>query len=117
MARKKGAQKGECGVPRHVPTDEQRRLVKALRAYGNSDAQIAILADISEATLYRHYRAELDKGSLEANSKVAETLYRKALSGDNSSMQYWLSRRAGWKETTTHEHKIVPTVIHDDIPE
>lgn len=101
---RRGAPPGHSGNPPHIATEENRRLVKALAAYGNRQDDIATILDISHDTLTRHYARELKTGALEANSKVAETMYKKALTGDNSCMQYWLSRRAGWKETTTHEH-------------
>ena len=101
---RRGSKPGEFGQPPHIATDENRRLVKALAAYGNRQDDIATILDISHDTLTRHYGRELKTGALEANAKVAEKMYKKAIDGDNSCMQYWLSRRAGWKETTTHEH-------------
>ncbi len=91
------------GKSRFIATDEQRRQVEIYTATGNTQEQIAILLDCSVDTLDRHFRRELDTGGLKANSKVAGTLYKKAMSGDVASMIFWMKTRARWKETTTHE--------------
>ena len=56
---------------------------------------------ISKPTLERHYREELDRGEVEANAKVAESLYRKATSDGSQAVTaaiFWLKTRAQWKE-------------------
>ena len=59
------------------PTDEERRLVKSLAAFGVPQEQIARRVGIrSVKTLRKHFREELDEGSLDANSTVAKTLYK-----------------------------------------
>lgn len=54
---------------------------------------------ISEKTLRKHFAKELDLGELKANVKVAQTLFKKAISGDTTSMIFWLKTRARWKES------------------
>jgi hypothetical protein len=59
---------------------------------------------ISKPTLERHYRQELDWGEVEANAKVAESLYRKATSDGSQAVTaaiFWLKTRARWKEPAT----------------
>lgn len=101
---RRGSPKGAATQPPHVPTDKMRILVKNLKAYGTKHTDIANMLEISHDTLTRHYAQELETGAPIANSRVAEALYKKAIGGCVASMQYWLSRRAGWKETTVQEH-------------
>ena len=84
---------------RLVPTDEQRRLVKSLSAIGTRQGDIARRLGLTEKTLRKYFREELDSGELEANSKVAQTLFKMATSGENTAAAiFWLKTRAGWRE-------------------
>lgn len=57
--------------PKLNPTEEQRRLVKSLAAMGTLQSDIAKMIGIrSPKTLRKHFRMELDRGALEANSNV-----------------------------------------------
>ena len=96
--------------PKLRPTDEQRRLVKSLSAYGVPQEQIANRIEIrSPKTLRKYFREELDGGALEANSNVARTLYKMATSGNHpSATMFWLRNRAGWKERPMNE--MAPTL-------
>jgi hypothetical protein len=91
--------------PKMMPTEEQRRLVKSLSAYGITHEQIAQQVGIRSAkTLRKHFREELDRGAVEANANVAKTLYRLATSGTSPvSTIFWLKTRAGWKEVRAWE--------------
>jgi hypothetical protein len=87
--------------PTFEPTDEQRRLVKSLAAYGMKyDAIARRLGIRSTKTLAKHFREELDSGDTEANAQVAQTLFQMAISGEQpASTMFWLKTRAGWRET------------------
>ena len=95
--------------PRIEPTDEQRRLVKTLSAYGIPQEQIAREVGVrSEKTLRRHFREELDRGLMEANAKVAQTLFRMASSGESAAATFfWLKSRAGWRERAVQAATVV----------
>ena len=106
--------------PPHKPTEETLRLAITLSGYGVPQEEIARQIGICEKTLRLHYRGELDAGVAQANAKVAEGLYKKALSDGPqaaSAAMFWLKTRAGWKETTTHEvfgemvHKIERVIV------
>jgi hypothetical protein len=92
------------GRPPHAPTEALRRQVKALAAYGVPQDEIGRVIGISKPTLERHYRDELDRGEVEANAKVAESLFRKA-TGDGAQAVtaaiFWLKTRARWREPAT----------------
>jgi hypothetical protein len=56
---------------------------------------------ISKPTLEHHYLEELDRGEGEANAKVAESLYRKAIVEGAQAVTaaiFWLKTQARWKE-------------------
>ena len=95
------------GNPPHESTEETLRLARTLSGYGFPQDEIARQIGICEKTLRLHYRSELDAGVAQANAKVAEGLYKKAL-GDGpqstSAAMFWLKTRAGWKETTNLNH-------------
>jgi len=93
--------------PRFKQTAEQRRLVKSLSAFGVPQEQIA--GRIGIRSLRNHFREELDRGILEANTNVAHTLYKMATSGkDPITTLFWLKSRAGWKERPTFESRPLP---------
>ena len=91
--------------PQFQPTDEDRALVEQLAAFGIPVESMTLFVkdkagkSISEKTLRKHFDKELDQGELKANMKVAQTLFKKAISGDTTSMIFWLKTRARWKES------------------
>ena len=86
------------GLP-FAPTDEQRKTVRVMSGFGIPQAGIAILLDIDPKTLRLHFRRELDRGSVEATAKVAQTLFQMATSGQNTAASiFWMKARAGWRE-------------------
>ena len=90
----------------HHPDSTSRRQVEAMAAYGVPEKDIACVIGIDPKTLRKHYRHELDTGAIKANSKVAESLYRKALGDGSQSVTaaiFWLKTRAHWKETVVNE--------------
>jgi hypothetical protein len=91
------------GNPAHAPTDAQRSMVKAMSAYGIPQEQIARVIGIHRETLAIHYRDELDLGVIEANAKVAETLFRQATKeGNTTAAIWWTKSRMGWREKLIH---------------
>ncbi|MBI0535675.1 hypothetical protein D9599_08825 [Roseomonas sp. KE2513] len=91
------------GAP-YVPTEEQRRTVRVMAGFGIPQPDIATLLEIDPKTLRVHFRRELDRGSVEATVKVAQTLYQMATSGQNTAASiFWMKARAGWRE----KHEVV----------
>jgi hypothetical protein len=85
--------------PRYMPTEEQRRVVKTMAAFGIPQEAIAKVAGCSEPTLRRTYRHELDTAVHEANARVAQCLYQQATTpGNVAASIFWLKARAGWRE-------------------
>ena len=87
----------------HIPTDDQRRLVESTSGLGLPHEQIAMLVEIDDKTLRKHYRKELDLGKAKANSQIAKTLYQKAVAGDTTSLIWWTKAQMRWSETVKQE--------------
>jgi hypothetical protein len=99
------------------PTEEQRRTVRAMSGYGIPQEDIATFFDIDAKTLRKHFRNEIDKGSIEATSKVAQSLFRMATEGKNvAAAIFWMKARAGWREKQQVEHGFAGAVISGGHP-
>lgn len=93
------------GRPPHEPTEKDRATVKAMSAYGIPQEQIARVIKINSETLRIHYRDELDLGVIEANAKVAETLFHQGVrDGNTTALIWWTKSRMGWKERQELQH-------------
>ena len=90
--------------PGFQPTAIQARQVSGLTALGMSPKEIATALLIDKTLLLFYYKRELESGTALVNAKVGHVALKMALSGDSPTMtQFWLSRRASWKETTVTE--------------
>jgi hypothetical protein len=84
---------------RFEPTDEQRRTVRAMSGYGVPQDDIATLLEIDPKTLRKHFRRELERGSIEATAKVGQSLFRMTTEGGSvAAAIFWMKARAGWRE-------------------
>lgn len=92
-----------AGRPPHLPNADTRNRVYMLSTVGTRHEDIASVLNISHDTLVKYYKEELDKGRIEANASVAETLFKQAKEGNTTAMIFWLKSRAKWKESTQHE--------------
>jgi hypothetical protein len=73
--------------------------VKALSGYGVPRDGIAIHIGVDAKTLRKHFRDDLDRGSVEATAKVAQTLFHLATVEKNVvAVIFWMKARAGWRE-------------------
>ena len=95
--------KDKGGRPPHLPSADTRNKVFMLSSVGTRHEDIATVLSISTDTLTKYYKEELDKGRIEANASVAETLFKQAKEGNTTAMIFWLKSRAKWKESTQHE--------------
>ena len=90
----------------HQPDPVTRRQVEAMAACGVPEADIGKVIGIDPKTLRKHYRVELDTGGIRASTRIAQSLYNKALGDGAQSVTaaiFWLKTRAQWKETNVHE--------------
>jgi hypothetical protein len=70
-----------------------------MACYGVPQDDIATLLELDPKTLRKHFRRELDCGSIEATAKVGQSLFRMATEGGSvAAAIFWMKARAGWRE-------------------
>jgi hypothetical protein len=91
--------------PKFIPTEEQRRTVKSLAAYGIKQEGIAhVLRLRSPKSLRKHFAEELTLGAIEGVAQVAQTHYNMAKSGKHAASTIdFLDRRRRWLEGQNEE--------------
>jgi hypothetical protein len=95
--------------PSFTPSAEQRRSVKAMAGLGMRHQDIAVVLDIAEKTLRKHFRVELARGAIEANAKVLQTLYGMATSGENTAATiFYAKTRCGLRERAEGDNHWMP---------
>ena len=82
----------------HKPTDDTRKSVKAMAAYGIPHEDIAVAIDITAKTLRKHYRPELTVGHISANAQVVGSLFKQAIGGNVTAAIFWTKARMGWSD-------------------
>lgn len=99
----------------HEVTEKSRRVVKSMAAMGCRHEEIATLMEMTPKTLRKHYRAELDRGAIEANAKVMQSLFMMATSGKNAAAAiFWAKTRCGLREGGSgrrHAESAPPQII------
>ena len=85
---------------KHEPTEASRQLVQLHVSTGTPRDHIARLVGITQPTLRKYYKEELDLGLSKANATIAGVLFNKAKAGDSAAAMFWLKTRAGWSEKT-----------------
>lgn len=104
-----------------APSEDQRRVVRAMSGYGVPHDDIALVVKCSPPTLRKRFRQELDVATIEANARVAQTLYQQATTpGNIAATIFWLKARGGWREKH-HEDgdqdKSVTVIIKGGLPD
>jgi predicted transcriptional regulator len=75
-----------------------------MAGYGILHERIAIVLGITEKTLRRHFREELDRGKGDADLQVINTLFKMAKSGRfPAATIFWVKTRCGWHERPAEE--------------
>lgn len=90
------------------PTDQDRMVAKMMAASGIPRTEIAkCLNDgkgVTEKTMMKYLKDEVNQAATQANAKVAGTLYNQAINGNTTAAIFWLKTRAGWSERQAHSH-------------
>lgn len=98
--------KNPVGRPPYVATDKDRKQVLIMAGIGLTQEQISKILGISDDTLRKHYRDELDTAEARMNAQVAQNLFSIATSkgqGAVSAATFWMKTRAQWRETNRTE--------------
>ena len=101
------------------PTPEQRHNVLAMAGFGITHERIALVMGISGKTLRRHFRKELDRGAVEADIQVINTLFKMAKSGKfPAATIFWVKTRCRWRERPIEENpEVQPPEFHVKVEE
>ncbi len=98
---RRGSKPGQHRQPPFKPTVAQRRVVMASVASGIEQAAIATALNVSEDTLQRHFRKELDHGKEAATAVVAGAMFQMAANTQHKDCQragqFWLQAQAKWR--------------------
>ena len=85
----------------HEPNEQNRQTVEAMASHGITEIEIARVLGIAVMTLRKWYLDELQTAAVKANSRVAQSLFDKAMGNGSSSVTaciFWLKCRARWIE-------------------
>ena len=93
----------DVGRPPYIKRDEDSKLVEALTIAGVTQTLISQIVKISEPTLRKNFRKELDTSKARANAVISQALFKKAKDGNVVAQIFWLKTQAGWKEKNYHE--------------
>ena len=95
----------------HLPSDKSIAQVAALSSFGIPQVKIAKYLGISEPTLTKYYREELDTALIDKTVMVANALYNNAVENNNVTAQiFFLKTRAGWREVDREETEHKPDI-------
>ena len=93
----------DTGRPQYIKKDNDVKTVEALSVAGVTQKLIAQILKISEPTLRKHFREELDTSKARANAVISQALFKNAKDGNVAAQIFWLKTQAGWKERNYHE--------------
>lgn len=84
---------------KHIPTDQNRKMIERLKAGGLNHAQIAYVLEINEDTLEKYYPKELKDGKSKLDAFVVGKLFNLINDNDRACIMFYLKTRCGWKES------------------
>ena len=91
----------KMGRKPHEREEKTALQIKTLAGMGIPDFDIAKVIKMSSPTMRKYYMVELETGHIEANAKVAQSLFKQATNADKPNVSaaiFWLKCRAGWRE-------------------
>lgn len=96
--------------PEYEPTAADRATVQNLAAMGAPHKEIARCVGtrgISEPTLRKHFRRELDVSETEVRAMAMASIVKGLRNGEAWATCFYLKCKAGWKERTELDHRLV----------
>lgn len=113
--------KGEQ-TPKHIPTEATKRVVEAGAINGTSQKTLALMLDIDEDTLVKHYKDILKTGKEQFIARCTsrlrshfidnEEILEKAPAVALNALTFALKCKGGWKETQAIEAQV--TQVQED---
>jgi len=89
------------GRPKHEPDQRSRDIVEALSGFGIPTEKIASVIGISQRTLLKAYRSEIDRGAAVVEAKLIGNLLRLSGGSDGTALKaimFSLQCRFGWSQ-------------------
>jgi len=97
--KKSGDAKRGRGRPPYVPTEENQKQVFLWAKYGVPVPDMARMINLSEMTINKHFADVIEAGRSHAHTKVRETLWEMATSGEHPAMTiFYCKTRLGFRE-------------------
>ena len=91
--------KSKSGRPTFVPKDEHRRIVKIMAGFAIPQQQIPLAIEISDRTLRKHFKRELQIAAARVHAQLAGNLLRLSNGNDGTAVKDTLEglrMRFGW---------------------
>ena len=82
----------------HEPTEKTIATARAMASVGVQTKFIAAALEISEPTLIKYYKDEMNNARGKAHMQVGNSLFQKAIAGDTPSAIFYAKTQMGWKE-------------------
>ena len=98
------------GRPQIKITKKICEKAEKLSAKGLTMSQIASVLNMGESTLYEkqvqypEFSESIKRGRNKGIEQITNTLFQKAVEGDNTSMIFYLKNVAGWKDKVETQH-------------
>ena len=89
----------------HVPTKKLRKKVRKMTRVGVPIADICTVLKITDKTLTKHYKDDIERGLIVANAMVANILYRMCVDQNLGAVIFWLKTKAKWRESDSKDIK------------
>lgn len=90
----------------HEPTEKDRKQVTMMAGIGLTHDQISKVMHISDETLRKYYKDELETGEAKTTAMVAQNLFNIATGTGQGAVTagiFWMKTRAGWREISRNE--------------
>jgi hypothetical protein len=103
--KKRGGARAGAGQPPYQPMPADRATVRNLVVAGYSHERIAACIGthgISERTLRKHFRRELDTSKAEVDAFATNTIIELMKARNLGAACFYLKCRVGWQETQAH---------------
>lgn len=104
---KRGGKRAGAGRKPWQPTQTEMKLIETAAIAGYTLKEIEVLLGKSIETIQKHCSEELERGRLDADLKVINSLFTEATVEKNvTAMIFWLKARRKWSDRVEVETKI-----------
>jgi hypothetical protein len=106
------------GRPSYQPDEKTREQVFMWAKYGVPVSDMALMMKISKPTVHKHFQDEIDAGLSHAHTKVRQTLWEMAVSGQFPAMTiFYAKTQLGYRETDTKDTAPAEIKITGGLPD